>query len=136
ARTRFDSAREQFTLARVRVQAGEAIATDSLQLLLEMNRAQLGVLRADSALSVSMLRLGRLIGLDGPAMAQPLDTAALPPLPMSEAEAIAELRRRGPEIEAARAAEQRADAAVGVARAGYWPSFQLQATTGAYDAQF
>src|SRR5690606_11889490 len=29
-----------------------------------------------------------------------------------------------------------ADAAVGVARAGYWPSLQLQATTGAYDAQF
>lgn len=136
AQARLERAQEQFTMARVRVQAGEAIATDSLQLLLELNRAQLGVLRADSALAVSQLRLGRQIGLEGPAMAQPLDTAALPPLPMTEAEAIAELRARGPEVEAARAAERRAGAAVGVARAGYWPSLQLQATTGAYDAEF
>jgi outer membrane protein len=135
AASRLARAREQFAMARVRVQAGEAIATDSLQLLLEVNRAQLAQLRADSALSVSMLRLGRRIGLDGPALAQPLDTAAPPPLPMTQEEAVRELRMRGPEIEAARAAERRADAAVGVARAAYWPSLQVIATTGAYDAE-
>jgi outer membrane protein len=135
AQARLERAREQFGMARVRVQAGEAIATDSLQLLLEMNRAQLAVLRADSALAVSMLRFGRQIGLDGPARAQPLDTTALAPLPITEAAAVAELRTRGPEIVAARATERSASAALGVARADYWPSLQLVATTGAYDAE-
>src|SRR5688572_14085053 len=42
---RLKRAQEQFGLARVRVVAGEAIATDSLQLLLEVNRARLAKLR-------------------------------------------------------------------------------------------
>src|SRR5690606_10843103 len=130
-----ERAREQFAMARVRVQAGEAIATDSLQLLLEMNRAQLGVLKSDSALYVSTLRLGRLIGLAGPAIAEPFDPTLMPPLPLTEEEAVAEMRTRGPEITAARAEEARANAAVGVARAGYWPSLLLTATSGAYDAE-
>ncbi|MGH7446067.1 MAG: TolC family protein, partial [Longimicrobiales bacterium] len=135
AESRLKRAQEQFAMARVRVQAGEAIATDSLQLLLEVNRAQLALLRSDSALSVSMLRLGRQIGLDGPAIAEPLDTAAPPPLRITQEAAVRELRMRGPEIEAARAAERRAHAALGVARAAYWPSLQVVATTGAYDAE-
>lgn len=135
AAARLERAREQFALARVRVQAGEAIATDSLQLLLEMNRAQLAVLRSDSALAVSTRRLGRQVGLDGPALAAPLDTAAPAPLPFTEDEAVRELRTRGPEVEAARAAERSAAAAVAVVRAGYWPSLLLTATSGAYDAE-
>jgi outer membrane protein, multidrug efflux system len=135
AQARLERAQEQFAMARVRVQAGEAIATDSLQLLLEVNRARLALLRTDSALSVSMLRLGRQIGMDGAAMAEPLDTTAPPPLQITQEKAVHELRTRGPEIEAARAAERRAHAALGVARAAYWPSLQVVATTGAYDAE-
>lgn len=132
---RLRRAREQFGVARVRVLAGDAIATDSLQLLMEVNRSRLAVLRSDSALAVSRLRLGRQIGLSGPALAAPLDTTMPPPLPITLAAAVSELRTRGPEIEAARAAERRADAAVGVERAGYLPSISLSATTGAYDAE-
>jgi outer membrane protein TolC len=84
---------------------------------------------------VSQLRLGRQIGLAGPAMAAPLDSAMPQPLPFSLEQAVQELRTRGPEIEAARAAERRADAAVGVERAAYLPSVTLSATTGAYDAE-
>src|SRR5690606_21334268 len=106
---RLARAQEQLARARVRVQAGDAIATDSLQLLLEVNRARLAVLQRDSALAVSRLRLGRQIGLSGPVDAAPIDTAAPPPLPITEQQAVAEALMRGPEFEVARAEERRAD---------------------------
>lgn len=136
AADRLRRATQQLGIARVRVQAGETIATDSLQLLLEVNRARLEVLRRDSALAVSRLRLGRQIGLSGPADAVPLDTAAPPPLPVPLEAAVAELRARGPELEAARAAERRAGAALAAERQDYLPDVTLSATAGAYDAEF
>lgn len=136
AADRLERAEEQLTVARVRVLAGEAIATDSLQLVLERNRAQLAMLRSDSALVVSRLRLGRQIGRAGPVDAAPADTTPPPPLPLNQAEAIAELHTSGPAIEAARAAERSADAALSAQRAAYWPELTLGAITGAYDAEF
>jgi len=135
AADRLRRAEEQFGVARVRVLAGEAIAPDSLQLLLELNRARLEILRADSALSTSRLRLGRQIGLAGPAEAAPVDTAMPPPLPLSQEDAVNQMRARGPEIAAARAAERGADAALLAARERYLPEITLGATTGAYDAE-
>jgi outer membrane protein TolC len=136
AAERLQRAREQLGVARVRVQAGETIATDSLQLLLEVNRARMDVLRRDSALAVTRLRLGRQIGLSGPSDAVPLDTAVPLPLPVTLDQAVAELRERGPEVEAARAMERRAGAGVAAQRDGYLPDIILTATAGAYDAQF
>jgi multidrug efflux system outer membrane protein len=136
AADRLQRASEQLGVSRVRVQAGEAIATDSLQLLLELNRAQLEVLQRDSALAVSRLRLGRQIGSSGPTDAAPVDTAPPPPLPVTLEEAVAELRARGPELAALRAAEQSAGAALAVERAEYFPDVILSATAGAYDSEF
>jgi outer membrane protein len=136
AADRLRRALEQLAISRVRVQAGGAIATDSLLLLLEANRARLDVLRRDSALAVSRLALGRQIGLSGPANAAPLDTAALPPLPLSLEAAIAELRMRGPELIAVRAAEDHAGAALRIEREQYLPDITVSATRGAYDAEF
>lgn len=135
ANDRLRRAEEQLGIARVRVVAGEAIASDSLQLLLEANRARLAVLRADSALVASRLRLGRRIGRDGPAEAVPIDATAPPALPLTYAEAIAEMRRRGPEVEAARAAERSAAAALSAEREAYLPEIRIGGTTGAYDSQ-
>jgi len=133
AADRLARAQEQLTVARVRVSSGEAIASDSLQLLLEVNRAQLTLLIRDSALVASRLHLGTRIGLAGPADAAPADTAPPPPLPFSEAQASAELRERGPDVEAARAEERSADARVSAARERYLPALTLTGTTGAYD---
>jgi outer membrane protein TolC len=55
---------------------------------------------------------------------------------MSQEEAVAELRERGPELEAVRAAERGADAALGAEREGYLPDVTVGATTGAYDSGF
>jgi len=123
-------------VARVRVQAGATIATDSLQLLLEVNRARLDILRRDSALAVSRVRLGRQIGVEGPVDAARLDTAAPPALPITLEAAVTELRARGPELEAARAAERSAGAALAAERSDYLPEITLSATAGAYDAVF
>ena len=128
-------AEEQFGIARVRVLAGEAISSDSLQLLLEVNRARLAILSRDSALVASRLRLGRRIGLAGPAEAAPIDTVIPPPLPMSQEQAIAEVRASGPDVEAARAAERGASAVLGAERERYLPEISVAATTGAYDAE-
>ncbi|HEX6064208.1 MAG TPA: efflux RND transporter permease subunit [Longimicrobiales bacterium] len=133
---RLKRAEEQFGLARVRVQAGEAIATDSLQLLLELNRARLAKLRSDSALAVARLRLGNTIGESGPADAAPVDSALPPPLPFTQEQAVAELRTSGPELVAARAGERRAEALLTSEKEAYLPNLSLSATTGAYDAEF
>jgi multidrug efflux system outer membrane protein len=136
AADRLRRAEEQLGVARSRVLAGDAIATDSLQLVLEVNRARLEVVRRDSALNVARLRLGRQIGLAGPAEAAPIDSAPPPALPLSLEEASAELRERGPEVGAARAAERQASAAVGAQRAQYLPDVTLGFASSAYDARF
>ncbi|HJU64263.1 MAG TPA: TolC family protein [Gemmatimonadaceae bacterium] len=135
AQDRLKRAEEQFGVARVRVLAGEAIASDSLQLLLEVNRARLALLSRDSALVASRLGLGRQIGLSGPADAAPIDTALLPPLPMAQEEAVAEMRERGPDVLAARAAERGADAVLLAMRERYFPEITLGAIAGAYDSE-
>lgn len=136
AADRLRRAREQFAVARVRVSAGETIATDSLQLLLEVNRARLEVARRDSALTVSRLRLGRMIGAASAVDAAPLDSTPPPELPLSLEAATAELRERGPELLAVRAAERQATAAVAAERSHYLPSVALSAGWQAYDATF
>lgn len=135
ATDRVNRAEEQLAVARVRVVAGESIASDSLQLVLELNRARLSKLRQDSAVATSRLRLGNRIGLSGPAEAAPVDTLVPPPLPFTEEQAVIELRERGPDIEAARADERRADASLGAERERYLPALTLSATTGAYDSE-
>jgi outer membrane protein len=135
ATNRLRRAEEQLGIARVRVVAGEAIASDSLQLLLEVSRARLSILSRDSALVTSRLRLGRVMGLDGPAEAAPIDTTKPPPLPMSREEAIAEMRRRGPDVEASRADEKSASAILSAQRERYFPEITVGATKGAYDSE-
>ena len=132
---RLKRAEEQLGIARVRVIAGEALSSDSLQLLLEVSRARLSVLSRDSALIASRFRLGRRIGLDGPAEAAPIDTTLPPQLPMTQEQAIAEMRSRGPDVEAARAEEKIANAIVGAERERYLPELSIGGNIGRYDTE-
>lgn len=135
AADRVKRAEEQLAIARVRVVAGEAISSDSLQLVLELNRARLTLLRQDSAMAASRYQLGSRIGLSGPADAAAVDSAMPPALPFTEEQAVAELRQRGPDVEAARAEERRAESVLGAERERYLPALTLSATTGAYDSE-
>lgn len=135
AEARLERAEEQLSVARSRAQTGYAIATDSLQLTLEVNKARLDLLRRDSALTVSRLRLGNTIGLTGPADAAPIDSARVAELPFTQEQAITELRTRGPALVVARANEQQANAALSFEREAYLPAITIAAQTGAYDSR-
>jgi outer membrane protein TolC len=136
ARDRLRRAREQLAVARARVVSGAAISTDSLNLRLEMTRAQVGQLEQQSALRVARLELGRRIGAAGPVDATPLDTTAAPELPISLPDAIAEAARQGPEYRAAAANERAASAVYRAELGNYLPHASLTFNAFSIDTAF
>lgn len=136
AQERVRRAEEQFAVARARVLSGAEVQTDSLQQLLELTRARVGLLRQQSALRIARLHLGRRIGIAGPVDAVPIDTLPAPELPITEADAVAEGLQHGPRYRAARASERAADAAVKVARGSYLPTVSLVGQWIAFDERF
>jgi len=136
AQDRLRRARQGVSVARARVQSGAAVQTDSLQFLLEQNRAQVGALQQDAALRESRLQLGRRVGEAGPVDAQPLDTVLMAELPLPLADAIAQAAEQGPQYRAARA-DERAARAVFRARLGdYLPHATLTGNALAFDNRF
>lgn len=136
ARDRLRRAREQLTVARARVVSGAAVSTDSLNLRLELNRAQVAQLQQASALRVARLELGRRVGTAGPVDAVPLDTAAAPDLPITLGDAISEAARQGPEYRVAAANERAASAAYRSELGNYLPHASLSFNAFSFDTAF
>jgi outer membrane protein TolC len=136
ARDRVRRAQEQLVVARARVVSGAAVQTDSLQLLLELNRARVGLLQEEATLRVAYLQLGRRVGTPGGVDAEPLDTAAGRALPLTLAEAMTQALEQGPEYRVARANEHSADAAVRARRSAYFPQASLSANTTTFGDRF
>ena len=126
-------AEEQLMVARARVLAGAAVQTDSLQLVLELTRAQVDLLRQASALAVSQLQLGRRVGIPGRVAAEPLDTLPAQALPLTEAQAIEEAVTVSPIVEFARAEERRMDAVFKSERSSYLPTLSLFGSWAGFD---
>lgn len=126
-------AEEQLAVARARVIAGAAVQTDSLQLVLEVTRARVDLLRQESVLSISQLQLGRRVGIPGRVAAEPLDTLPAPALPITEAEAIEEAVTVSPTVELARAEVRRTDALFKSERSSYLPSLNLFGSWAGFD---
>lgn len=135
ARERVRRAREQLVVARARVVSGAAVSTDSLQLLLELNRARVADLRQTAALRVSRLQLGRRVGMDSPVDATPLTDSLAAELPIALAAAVSEANRVGPRAVEARAREDAAEALVRAQRGSYLPTVTLGASSAAYDTR-
>lgn len=135
ARGRLARAEEQFALARARVQGGATVQSDSLQLLLERQRAETDVLTRDAALVVAQLQLGRRIGSGGPVDAAPI-TALPPELPLSLEAAVQLAVSQGPAWRSARAAERSSEAAVRISQAGYLPTLSLTGAVTTNDTKF
>jgi outer membrane protein len=136
ARDRLRRAREQLAVARARVASGAAVSTDSLNLRLELTRAQVGQLEQESALRVARLELGRRIGAAGPVDATPLDTTAAPELPLSLPDAISEAASQGPEYRSAAASERAASASYRAELGNYLPHASLTFNAFAVDTSF
>ena len=136
ARDRLRRAREQLGVARAKVASGAAVQTDSLNLRLELTRAQIAQLQQASKLRIARLELGRRIGAPGPVNAASLDSTLAPELPISLADAITQAASQGPEYRRV-AADERAAAAVYRSRLGnYLPHATLSWTGLAFDTKF
>jgi outer membrane protein len=135
ARERAVRAREGLGIARARVASGAAVQTDSLQLVLELIRAQVDSLRQQNALRTAQLDLGRRVGGSGPVDAIPPDTTPAPKLPVSLAEAVRIGLDQGPQYRTARANESSAEAALRSQRGDYLPVFTIGGQHQRYDTQ-
>jgi outer membrane protein TolC len=135
ARHRAARAREALGIARARVVSGAAVPTDSLQLVLELIRAQVDSLRQYNALRTAQLDLGRRVGTSGPVGAVPADTLPAPDLPISPSEALRVALDQGPQYRAARANESAAEAALKAQRGDYLPTLRVGAVHQRYDTE-
>jgi outer membrane protein len=136
ARERVRRAEEGLVVARARVVSGAAVQTDSLQLLLELDRARVGLLQEESRLRVARLQLGRRVGIPRGVDAAPLDTARAADLPLSLNDAIAQALDQGPEFQVARAGERSAEAAFRSRRSSYFPQAVLSANTSGFGDKY
>jgi outer membrane protein TolC len=136
ARERLRRAREQLAVARARVVSGAAVSTDSLNLRLELTRAQVAVLQEEGDLRLARLQLGRRVGESGPVDAVPLDSAPMRDPPLSLAEAITEAARQGPQYRVAAANERAASATLRGARGAYLPRLAITFNALAFDTTF
>jgi outer membrane protein len=135
SRERVNRAREGLSVARARVGSGAAVQTDSLQLVLEVTRAEVDLLRQRNGLRTAQLELGRRVGAPGPIDAVPLDTMPAAELPISLPEALVAALDQGPQYRAARANERAADAAVRAQRSDYLPTLAVGALHERYDTE-
>lgn len=136
AQQRAARAREGLGVARARVSSGAAVQTDSLQLVLELIRAQVDSLIQHNALRTAQLELGRRVGASGPVTATPYDSLPPAKLPLNLAEAMRAALDQGPQYRAAVADERSAAAALRAQRGGYIPTLRIGGVHQRYDTQF
>ncbi|MEO7138615.1 MAG: TolC family protein [Gemmatimonadales bacterium] len=128
-------AREGLGVARARVASGAAVQTDSLQLVLELVRAQVDSLRQHNALRTAQLELGRRVGADGPVDAAPLDSMPPAELPVSLPQALQVALDQGPQYRTARAKESSAEATLKARRGEYLPVLSVGGLHQRYDTR-
>lgn len=133
ARSRERRAIEQLAVARARVVSGAAVQSDSLQLVLELNEARVAQLRAEAAVRSTRLELGRRVGRRGAVDAVPLDTAAVPDLPVTLPDAVSLALEQGPEYRVARANETQAAASLRARKGAYLPTFTVSGSYSIFD---
>lgn len=136
AEQRLTRAREALVTARARVISGATVQSDSLQVLLEVQRAEVDLLRSDAALAVSRLQLGRRIGRATPVDAAPIDSLLPPALPLTLDDAVQQAVAQGPSWRQARANERSANLQIRSRQGSYLPSVTLLGSFGKFDDKF
>jgi outer membrane protein TolC len=122
-------AEQQLQTSVARLQAGAATRSDSLRSLVGVGNAQLQLLDTEAQLASAEANLGRLIGETDRVEAVD-DTNFYRVVPPVDVAALrAEVLARSPQVQAADAGEQAADATLKASRSTYWPSLTL---TGSY----
>ena len=136
AQRRVERAESQLAISRSRVLSGAAVQTDSLQVLLELMRARVDLLREQSGLDVARAELGRRVGRSVAVDAAGADSLPAPALPISLADAVRVALDQGPQIRTAEARARATAAGVRAQRAEYLPWVTLTGSSAAYDTKF
>ncbi|MEZ4455939.1 MAG: TolC family protein, partial [Gemmatimonadales bacterium] len=128
-------AEEQLNVSIAKLRAGAAIRSDSLRSLVTLGNSRVQLINAQTQRSTAEANLGRLVGAQGPVEAiddssfyqvvDQIDTTAL------RVEAL----QRSPQVRSADASARAAAASVGVSRAGYWPSLNLNGSNSVNAAE-
>jgi outer membrane protein TolC len=136
ARRRVERAESQLATSRARVLSGAAVQTDSLQVVLELARARVDLLREQQGLDVARAELGRRVGRSVAVDAAGADSAPAPALPVTLAEAVQVALDQGPQIRTAEARARASAATLRARKAAYLPWATLSGTAVAYDDKF
>ncbi len=136
ARRRVERAETQLLLSRARVLSGAAVQTDSLQVLLELTRARVDLLREAAGLDVARAELGRRVGRSVAVDAAGTDTTPAPALPITLQEAVQVALDQGPQIRVAEARARATAATIRARKAAYLPWVTLTGSSAAYDNKF
>ena len=111
--------------------SGAAVQTDSLQVLLELTRAQVDLLREQAGLDVARAELGRRVGRPVAVDAAGADTTPAPALPITLEQAVQIALEQGPQNRVAEAQARAAAATVRARKAFYLPWVTLSGTVAA-----
>ncbi len=136
ARRRMERAESQLAVSRSRVLSGAAVQTDSLQVVLELMRARVDLLREEAGLDVARAELGRRVGRSVAVDAAGADTLPAPALPITLADAVQIALEQSPQIRVAEAQARATAATVRARKAQYLPWVTLTGTAAAYDDKF
>lgn len=118
---------ENLRLAQARVDVGAAIPMEAQQAEIERGRSEVALLQARNLVETERLRLSQQLGVELPAGTELTTTFAVREVPWTLAELQSMATAAHPELSAARAAEEAAEAGVRMARSAYLPSLNLSA---------
>lgn len=122
-------AQEQLRAAIAKLQVGTATRADTLTSRVNLGTAQVNLATAQSDLAAAEAGLARLIGRPGRVSAA--DDSTFYHLPMIDTTALrSEALQQSPQVQSALASARAAHASVSAARADYWPTLFLGASTG------
>ncbi len=122
-------AEEQLRAAIAKLRVGTATRADTLTSRVNLGTAQVNLATAQSDLAAAEAGLAHLIGRSGRVAA--LDDSSFYHLPMIDTTALrTEALQQSPQVQEALANARAARASVSAAKANYWPTLSLGASTG------
>ena len=130
AEARVQRAQEGQVAAERRLQVGSATRSDVLRSQLETTNARNALASANAQYRSASYALGRLVGADGPAYAQPYTAQAPRALPHTDEELVRLALEQAPFVTAATANLESARASATATRAQYLPTLRL---SGSYN---
>lgn len=132
ARAELERAEANLRLAEARYDVQAGTAMEAKQAGVERGRAQVGLLQAEGTLHNQKVRLLELIGADVDAEVELTTEVPVFEPQWSVASLVEAAMASQPELEAARASTDAADAGVGMARSAFWPSLSLSTGLSGY----